>query len=178
LKRHCSGLSVALRRSLLYYETGPQPRSSQLASGQLVVYGRQCPVHCSVPGGSRATRNLGDAMPACEDSLRRHWRHDHLLHCSITPLFDRIAFDPAVMRGRACVRRTRISDALAVNLAPNRMSTVDIIPPVPAKRLRAPERGDKPPRRPCASSWPTLRRANHRGSSSATRDSSVFPIPG
>lgn len=42
-------------------------------------------------------------------------------------MFDRITFDPAVMRGRACIRGMRITVALVVNLVANGMSKEDII---------------------------------------------------
>jgi uncharacterized protein (DUF433 family) len=42
-------------------------------------------------------------------------------------MFDRITFDPAVMRGRACIRGMRITVALVVNLVANGMSAADII---------------------------------------------------
>lgn len=42
-------------------------------------------------------------------------------------MFDRITFDPAVMRGRACIRGMRITVSLVVNLVANGMSTEDII---------------------------------------------------
>lgn len=42
-------------------------------------------------------------------------------------MFDRITFDTAVMGGRACIRRMRITVALVVNLVANGMSTDDII---------------------------------------------------
>jgi uncharacterized protein (DUF433 family) len=42
-------------------------------------------------------------------------------------MFDRITFDPAVMRGRACIRGMRITVALVVNLVANGMSREDII---------------------------------------------------
>ncbi|MBS1876028.1 MAG: DUF433 domain-containing protein [Acidobacteria bacterium] len=42
-------------------------------------------------------------------------------------MFDRITFDPAVMRGRACIRGMRMTVSLIVNLVANGMSTDDII---------------------------------------------------
>ena len=42
-------------------------------------------------------------------------------------MFDRIAFDPAVMGGRACIRGMRMTVSLVVNLVANGMSTEDIV---------------------------------------------------
>jgi len=42
-------------------------------------------------------------------------------------MFERITFDPGVMRGRACIRGLRITVALVVNLVANGMSTEEII---------------------------------------------------
>jgi uncharacterized protein (DUF433 family) len=42
-------------------------------------------------------------------------------------MFDRITFDPNIMRGRACIRGMRITVALVVNLVVNGMTTDDII---------------------------------------------------
>ena len=42
-------------------------------------------------------------------------------------MFDRITFDAAVMKGRACIRGMRITVALVVNLVANGMSTDDIV---------------------------------------------------
>ena len=42
-------------------------------------------------------------------------------------MFDRITFDPAVMRGRACIRGMRITVSLVINLVANEMSTEDIV---------------------------------------------------
>jgi uncharacterized protein (DUF433 family) len=42
-------------------------------------------------------------------------------------MFDRITFDPAVMRGRACIRGMRMTVSLVVNLVANGMSTEDIV---------------------------------------------------
>ncbi len=42
-------------------------------------------------------------------------------------MFDRIAFDPQMMGGRACIRGMRITVSLVVNLVANGMSTGDII---------------------------------------------------
>lgn len=42
-------------------------------------------------------------------------------------MFDRITFDTAIMRGRACIRGMRITVALVVNLVANGMSAEEII---------------------------------------------------
>ena len=42
-------------------------------------------------------------------------------------MFDRITFDPAVMRGRACIRGMRITVSLVANLVANGMSNEEII---------------------------------------------------
>ena len=42
-------------------------------------------------------------------------------------MFERITFDPAVMGGRACIRRMRMTVSLVVNLVANGMSTEDIV---------------------------------------------------
>jgi len=42
-------------------------------------------------------------------------------------MFDRITFDPAVMGGRACIRGTRMTVSLVVNLVASGMSTEDIV---------------------------------------------------
>ena len=42
-------------------------------------------------------------------------------------MFERITFDPAVMGGRACIRGTRMTVSLVVNLVANGMSTEDIV---------------------------------------------------
>ena len=42
-------------------------------------------------------------------------------------MFDRITFEPAVMRGRACIRGMRMTVSLVVNLVANGMSTGDIV---------------------------------------------------
>ena len=42
-------------------------------------------------------------------------------------MFDRITFDAAVMKGRACIRGMRITVALVVNLVANGMSTDEIV---------------------------------------------------
>jgi uncharacterized protein (DUF433 family) len=42
-------------------------------------------------------------------------------------MFERIAFDPAVMGGRACIRGMRMTVSLVVNLVANGMSTEDIV---------------------------------------------------
>jgi len=41
--------------------------------------------------------------------------------------FDRITFDPNVMGGRACLRETRVTVSLVINLFANGMSTEEII---------------------------------------------------
>ena len=45
--------------------------------------------------------------------------------------FDRISFDPAVMGGRACIRGTRITVSLILNLAANGMSVEEILEAYP-----------------------------------------------
>lgn len=45
--------------------------------------------------------------------------------------FDRITCDPAIMGGRACIRGTRVTVALIVNLAANGMSTAEIVDAYP-----------------------------------------------
>ena len=40
--------------------------------------------------------------------------------------FDRITFDPKVMGGRACLRDTRVTVSLVINLLANGMSTEEI----------------------------------------------------
>jgi uncharacterized protein (DUF433 family) len=55
-------------------------------------------------------------------------------------MFDRITFDPAVMRGRACIRGLRITAAHVVNLVANGMTTDEIIaeyPDLEAEDIRA-----------------------------------------
>jgi uncharacterized protein (DUF433 family) len=52
-------------------------------------------------------------------------------------MFDRIAFDPTVMGGRACIRGMRITVALVVNLVDNGMSTEDIIREYPGLEREA-----------------------------------------
>jgi uncharacterized protein (DUF433 family) len=42
-------------------------------------------------------------------------------------MFERIAFDPAVMGGRACIRGMRMTVSLVVNLVANGISTEDIV---------------------------------------------------
>lgn len=42
-------------------------------------------------------------------------------------MFDRITFDPRIMRGRACVRGMRITVALVVNLVANGMTVPQIL---------------------------------------------------
>jgi hypothetical protein len=62
-------------------------------------------------------------------------------------MFERITFDPAVMRGRACIRGTRVTVSLVVNLVANAMSTEDIVrecpdlgPKIYARRRNIPAR--------------------------------------
>ena len=45
--------------------------------------------------------------------------------------FDRIAFDPHVMAGRACIRGMRITVSLPVNLVANGMTADEIIAAYP-----------------------------------------------
>ncbi len=45
--------------------------------------------------------------------------------------FDRITFDPEVMAGRACIRDTRVTVSLIINLIANGMTTDDIIDAYP-----------------------------------------------
>lgn len=45
--------------------------------------------------------------------------------------FDRITFDPKMMRGRACIRGMRVTVSLLVNLVANRMSTEEILEAYP-----------------------------------------------
>lgn len=47
-------------------------------------------------------------------------------------MFDRITFDPNVMAGRACIRRTRITVSLVINLVANGMPPAEIIAEYPA----------------------------------------------
>ena len=46
-------------------------------------------------------------------------------------LFERITFDPNVMGGRACIRDTRVTVALVLNLVANGMSVEEIIEAYP-----------------------------------------------
>lgn len=46
-------------------------------------------------------------------------------------MFDRITFDPQIMRGRACVRGMRITVSLVVNMVANGMSTEEILKEYP-----------------------------------------------
>ena len=46
-------------------------------------------------------------------------------------LFERITFDPAVMGGRACVRDTRVTASLVLNLVANGMSAEEIVAAYP-----------------------------------------------
>lgn len=45
--------------------------------------------------------------------------------------FDRIAFDPNVMGGRACIRGMRVTVSLIVNLVANGMTAGDVIETYP-----------------------------------------------
>lgn len=45
--------------------------------------------------------------------------------------FDRITLDPDILRGKACIRGTRVTVSLIVNLATNGMSTKEIIQAYP-----------------------------------------------
>lgn len=45
--------------------------------------------------------------------------------------FDRISFDPAIMGGRACIRGTRITVSLILNLVANGMSVEEILEAYP-----------------------------------------------
>ena len=45
--------------------------------------------------------------------------------------FDRITFDPNVMGGRACIRGTRVTVSLIVNLVANGMDTGEILEAYP-----------------------------------------------
>lgn len=45
--------------------------------------------------------------------------------------FDRITFDPNTMAGRACIRGTRLTVALILNLVANGMTVEDIIKDYP-----------------------------------------------
>jgi uncharacterized protein (DUF433 family) len=49
--------------------------------------------------------------------------------------FDRITFDPKVMGGRACLRDTRVTVSLLVNLTANGMSAADIVAAYPYLEL-------------------------------------------
>ena len=44
---------------------------------------------------------------------------------------DRITFDPQVMGGRACIRNTRVTVSLIINLIANGMGTEEIIQAYP-----------------------------------------------
>lgn len=50
-------------------------------------------------------------------------------------LFERITFDPAIMAGRACVRDTRVTVSLVLNLVANGMSAADIVASYPYLEL-------------------------------------------
>lgn len=45
--------------------------------------------------------------------------------------FDRITFDPHIMGGRACIRGTRLTVALVLNLVANGMTSEEIIQEYP-----------------------------------------------
>ena len=45
--------------------------------------------------------------------------------------FDRITFDPQIMGGRACLRGTRVTVSLVVNLTANGMTAPDIVSAYP-----------------------------------------------
>jgi uncharacterized protein (DUF433 family) len=47
------------------------------------------------------------------------------------PMFDRITFEPEIMRGQACIRGMRIPVSLIVNLVAHGKSTHDIIAEYP-----------------------------------------------
>ena len=47
------------------------------------------------------------------------------------PTFDRITFEPGIMRGQACIRGMRIPVSLIVNLVAHGKSTQDIIAEYP-----------------------------------------------
>lgn len=47
------------------------------------------------------------------------------------PGFNRITFDPQVMGGRACIRGTRVTVSLIVNLIANGMTIQDIVTAYP-----------------------------------------------
>jgi uncharacterized protein (DUF433 family) len=46
-------------------------------------------------------------------------------------MFDRITFDPQIMRGRACIRGMRITVSLVVNLVANGMTVHEILKEYP-----------------------------------------------
>jgi uncharacterized protein (DUF433 family) len=50
----------------------------------------------------------------------------------VAEMFERITFDPNVMGGRACIRRTRITVSQVVNLIANGMSVAEIIAEYPS----------------------------------------------
>lgn len=57
----------------------------------------------------------------------------------VNEMFDRITFDPPIMRGRACIRGMRITVSLVVNLVANGMSieeTVRKYPDLEAEDIR------------------------------------------
>lgn len=45
--------------------------------------------------------------------------------------FDRITFDPQIMGGRACIRGSRVTVSLLVNLAANGMAVEEIVAEYP-----------------------------------------------
>lgn len=45
--------------------------------------------------------------------------------------FDRITFDPRIMGGKACIRDTRVTVSLILNLVANRMSSEEILAAYP-----------------------------------------------
>ncbi len=47
------------------------------------------------------------------------------------PQFDHITFDPNVMGGRACIRNTRVTVSLVLNLVANGMSIEEIVEAYP-----------------------------------------------
>ncbi len=49
----------------------------------------------------------------------------------MNPMFDRITFEPEIMRGQACIRGMRIPVSLIVNLVAHGKNTHDIIAEYP-----------------------------------------------
>ena len=45
--------------------------------------------------------------------------------------FDRITFNPDILRGKACIRGTRVAVSLIINLVANGMNTEEIIQAYP-----------------------------------------------